>query len=94
MQKFQQDLLRSKFNLITDHKPSLTIFQLTKGIPETAVSHLQRLEIIRSAYDYAVQFKPSAQHANADGLFLLPVIADKIRSEETDDKFLVIACAV
>ena len=92
VQKFQQYLLGKKFNLITDHKPSLTIFHPTKSMPETAASHLQRWAIILSAYDYAVQFKPSAQHANADGLSSLPVAADKISSEEADE--LMIVCAV
>ena len=42
IQKFRQYLLGRKFNLITDHKPLLTIFHPAKGIPETAASRLQR----------------------------------------------------
>jgi len=80
IQKFRQYLLGRKFNLITDHKPLLTIFHPTKGIPETAASRLQRWAIILSAYDYVVQYKPSAKHANADGLSRLP-----LNSTEPDD---------
>ena len=72
VQKFRQYLLGRKFNLITDHKPLLTIFHPTKGIPETAASRLQRWAIILSAYGYVVQFKLSAQHTNTDGLSRLP----------------------
>ena len=70
----------------------MTIFHPTKGIPETAASRLQRWAIILSAYDYVVQFKPSAQHANADGLSHLPLNTDEISTDETDD--LAIVCAV
>ena len=51
VQKFRQYLLGRKFNLITDHKPLLTIFHPIKSIPKTAASRLQRWAIILSAYD-------------------------------------------
>ena len=73
IQKFRQYLLGRKFNLITDHKPLLTIFYPAKGIPETAASHLQRWAIILSAYDFVVQYKPTTKHGNADGLSRLPL---------------------
>ena len=66
-------LLGRKFNLITDHKPLLTIFHPAKGIPETAASRLQRWAIILSAYDFVVQYKPTTKHGNADGLSRLPL---------------------
>ena len=62
IQKFQQYLLGRKFNLITDHKSLLMIYHLTKGIPEAAASCLQRWAIILSAYDFIVQYKPTAKH--------------------------------
>ena len=71
--KFRQYLLGWKFQLITDHKPLVTIFHPNKGIPETASSRLQRWAIILSAYDYQVKYQPSAQHGNADGLSRLPI---------------------
>jgi len=77
-------LLR-KFNLITDHKPLLTIFHLTKGIPETAASHLQRWAIILSAYDYIIQYKPSARHAK-------PLTSDENSTDTTND--LDVVCAM
>ena len=49
--KLRQYLLGRKFQLITDHKPLVTIFHPNKGIPETASSRLQRWAIILSAYD-------------------------------------------
>ena len=40
VQKFRQYLLGCEFQLITDHKPLVTIFHSNKGIPEMAASHL------------------------------------------------------
>ena len=57
--KLRQYLLGRKFQLITDHKPLVTIFHPNKGIPETASSRLQRWAIILSAYDYQVKYQPS-----------------------------------
>ena len=91
IQKFRQYLLGRKFNLITDHKPLLTIFHPTKGIPETAASRLQRWAIILSAYDYVVQYKPTAKHGNADGLSRLPLDVTE-QSEESEDADVV--CAI
>ena len=90
IQKFRQYLLGRKFHLITDHKPLLTIFHPSKGIPETAASRLQRWAIILSAYEYDVQYKPSGKHANADGLSRLP-----LNNTEKDDKDDVdVVCAL
>ena len=59
VQKFRQYLMGRKFQLITDHKPLVTIFHPNKGIPEMAASRLQRWAIILSSYDYEVKYQPS-----------------------------------
>ena len=71
--KFCQYLLGQKFQLITDHKPLVTILHPNKGIPETTSSRLQRWAIILSTYDYEVKYQPPTQHRNADGLSQLPI---------------------
>ena len=38
VQKFRQYLLGHKFQLVTDHKPLVTIFHPQKGIPEMTAS--------------------------------------------------------
>ena len=65
VQKFRQYLLGHKFQLITNHKPLVTIFHPSKGIPEMVSSRLQRWAIILSAYEYEVKYRPSMQHGNA-----------------------------
>ena len=57
------------------------IFHSTK---ETVASYLQRWMIILSAYDYVIQYKPSAQLANVDGLSLLPLKTDETNTDKTD----------
>ena len=90
VQKFRQYLLGRKFQLITDHKPLVTIFHPNKGIPEMAASHLQCWAIILSSYDYDVKYQPSASHGNADGLSRLPLQAEPSEQDESAE----IVCAL
>ena len=90
VQKFRQYLLGRKFQLITDHKPLVTIFHPNKGIPEMAASRLQRWAIILSSYDYEVKYQPSASHGNADGLSRLPLQDEPSEQDESAE----IVCAL
>jgi len=56
------------FTLVTDHKPLTTILGHKRGIPSLAAAWLQRWALILSAYTYTIEFRPTKQHANADGL--------------------------
>ena len=73
VKKFHQYLYGRKFLFITDHKPLLAILGPKKGIPSLAAARLQRWAVFLSAYQYEIQFKPTEQHANADGLSRLPL---------------------
>ena len=44
-----------------------------RGIPSLAAARLQRWALILSAYSYVIEFRPTKQHANADGLSRLPL---------------------
>ena len=90
VQKFRQYLLGRKFQLITDHKPLVTIFHSNKGIPEMAASCLQHYAIILSSYDYEVKYQPSASHDNADGLSHLPLQDEPSEQDESAE----IVCAL
>ena len=89
VQKFRQYLMGRKFQLITDHKPLVTIFHPNKGIPEMAASRLQRWAIILSSYDYDVKYQPSTLHGNADGLSRLPLQEEPL--EQDDSREIVYA---
>ena len=72
VKKFHQFLCGNIFQLVTDHKPLVTIFGSKKGVPTIIPSRLQRWSIIFSAYTYEIIYKPTAKHGNAYGLSRLP----------------------
>ena len=73
VRKFHQYLYGWKFTMVTDHKPLMAILGPKKGIPSLAAARLQRWAILLSAYNYHIEFRPTAAHANADGLSRLPL---------------------
>ena len=77
VKKFHQYLYGRKFGLVTDHKPLTTLFGPKKGIPPLAAARLQRWALLLSAYSYEIEWKPTDEHANADGLSRLPLAGDQ-----------------
>ena len=73
VQKFHQYLYGRQIVLVTDHKPVTTILGHKCGIPSLAAARLQRWALILSAYSYVIEFRPTKQHASADGLSRLPL---------------------
>ena len=70
---FHAYLYGRKFSLLTDHKPLTVILGPKKGIPPLAAARLQRWAWILSAYSYDIEFRPTGEHSNADGLSRLPL---------------------
>jgi len=73
LNKFHQYLYGRTFILQTDHKPLTTILGPTKGFPSLAVARLQRWTMQLAGYSYQIEFRPTKQHCNADGLSRLPL---------------------
>ncbi len=71
--KFHTYLYGRHFTLVTDHKPLTTILGPNKGIPSMTAARLQRWAVRLSAYSYTIEFRPTQQHSNADGLSRLPL---------------------
>ncbi|CAF1605744.1 unnamed protein product [Adineta ricciae] len=76
VKKFHQYLAGRSFELVTDHRPLLSIFNPAKGIPTTTANRLQRWALFLMGYNYVIHFKPTAHHANADALSRLPIPDD------------------
>ena len=77
IRKLHQYLYRHKFVLFTDHKPLTTLLGPKKSIPPLAAARLQRWALLLSAYSYEIEWKPTREHANADGLSRLPLPCEK-----------------
>jgi len=61
-----------KFTLVTDHKPLLAILGPTSGVATMAAVRMQRWRLLLSAYDYDINYRNSASHANCYALSRLP----------------------
>ena len=73
LNRYQQYLIGRRFTLVTDHKPLVTIFGPSKGIPVMASERLKRWALLLSNFDYEIEFKKGSQHMNADCLSRLPI---------------------
>lgn len=76
VQKFHQYIYGRTFELVTDNKPLLSIFNPSKQLPTMTAHRLQRWAITLMAYTYTIKYKPTKQHGNADGLSRLPAGPD------------------
>ena len=72
------------FVLETDHKPLTAIFRPDRTVSVTTAARLQRYAVFLSGYDYAIKYRGTEQHANADALSRLP-LEWKEREETQED---------
>ena len=68
VKEFHKYIYGCRFNLVTDHKPLLSVLGPTSEVPPTTAVWMQRSGNFLSAYQYDVEYKRSKNHSNADGL--------------------------
>lgn len=83
VKKFHQYLWGRQFNLVTDHRPLLTLFGEHKRLPTMAAALIQRWAIVLSAYNCHIVYRQSEKHGNADGLSRVPLSETKDARTET-----------
>ena len=71
--KFHTYLYGRTFQLVTDHKPLITLFNERKAIPTQAAVRIQRWALKLASYYCSIHFKPAARHCNADAFRRLPL---------------------
>ena len=72
VKKFHKYLYGSKFQLMTDHKPLVTILGPQTAVHTLAALRMLRWELILQAYQYDIEYRKSEQQANVDMLSRLP----------------------
>ena len=73
VKRFHQYIYGRTFQLVSDHKPLMSILDAQRGIPVMASARLQRWALMLAAYDYSIVYRPGSKLANADCLSRLPI---------------------
>ena len=73
VKKFHSYLFGHPFELVTDHKPLLTLLNEHKATSPQVSARIRRWSLILAAYEYTVVFKKTEEHGNADALSRLPL---------------------
>ena len=81
VRQFQRYLYGRTFHLLTDHKQLVTILGPKTAVPTLAAARMQRWAVILQAYNYQVEYRSSAEHANADALSRLPCDISPMKEE-------------
>ena len=66
--KFHSYLFGHPFDLITDHKPLLTLLNEHKPTSPQASARIRRWFLLLPAYEYTMKFRCTGEHGNADAL--------------------------
>ena len=84
VKRFHSYLYGRRFTLLTDHQPLVTILEPKTGVPPLAAARMQRWSLMLAAYQYEIEYRKSAEHANADALSRLVQASLEEQGEEEE----------
>ena len=73
IRRFYSYLFGRHFELRTDHKPLLTLFNEQKPISPQGSSRIQHWALKLAVYHYKIVYRSTLQHANTDAMCRLPI---------------------
>ena len=73
VKRFHSYLFGHSFKLVTDHKPLLALFNEHRSTSPQASARIRRWSLLLAAYEYALVFRKTEAHSNADALSRLPL---------------------
>ena len=73
VKKFHSYIFGHPFELVTDHKPLLTLLSEHKATSPQASARIRRWSLTLSTYEYTIVFRKTEDHGNADALSRLPL---------------------
>ena len=75
--------------MLTDHQPLFTILGSKTGVPPLAATRMQMWSLILAAYQYEIEYRKSAEHANADALSRL--VQTSLEDQEEEEEVYLIS---
>ena len=73
VKKFYSYLFGHSFELVTDHKPLLSLLSGQKPTSPQASARIRRWSLYLSSFEYTLKFRNTTAHGNADALSRLPL---------------------
>lgn len=83
--RFHQYIWGRQFQIETDHRPLLSIFGSTKGVPTHTANRLQRWALTLMAYDFKIKYVGTNDFGHAD------VLSRLIKQQPRPDEDFIIA---
>ena len=90
VKKFNAFLLGHPFELVTDHKPLLSLLSGSRPTNPQASARIRRWSLFMSSYEYVLSFRNTTSHSNADALSRLPVTEDTPEADPPPELVLLL----
>jgi hypothetical protein len=89
VKKFHDYVFGHPFELVTDHKPLITLLSEYKATSTQASARIHRWSLTLAAYEYHITFRKTKEHSNADALSWLPLAVTPAKEEAPSELVLL-----